>query len=67
MGILADKEVNYKEAYSLLYWLEDHGDISNQHQALYDSISESLMDDHLDEFEAREIQSLLEKTLSKLE
>jgi DNA polymerase-3 subunit epsilon len=32
MGILADDEVNYKEAYELLYWLEDHTEIAKQHQ-----------------------------------
>ena len=35
MGILADDEVNYKEAYELLYWLEDHKEIAEQHQYIY--------------------------------
>jgi hypothetical protein len=30
MGILADDEVNYKEAYELLYWLEDHSEIAKR-------------------------------------
>lgn len=66
-GILADDEVNYKEAYELLYWLEDHDDIANQHQVLYLKTKEILEDDHLDCIEASEIKMLLEKTLKELE
>jgi len=65
-GILADNEVNYKEAYELLYWLEDHFEIAKQHQVLYLKTKEILDDDHLDCIEATEIKTLLEDTLEKL-
>jgi len=58
-GILADDEVNYKEAYELLYWLEDHTKIANQHQNIYLKIKEVLEDDHLDRIEAMEMRNLL--------
>lgn len=65
-GILADDEVNYKEAYELLYWLEDHIEFSKQHQHLYLKTKEVLDDDHLDCIEAVEIKMLLEQTLKEL-
>jgi hypothetical protein len=34
IGILTDDVVNYKEAYALFYWLEDHVDIAELHQRL---------------------------------
>jgi DNA polymerase-3 subunit epsilon len=66
-GILADDEVDYKEAYELLYWLEDHIEFSKQHQHLYSGTKEVLDDDHLDRIEAIEIKMLLEQTLKELE
>jgi DNA polymerase-3 subunit epsilon len=65
-GILADDEVDYKEAYELLYWLEDHIEISKQHKGLYLKTKKVLEDDHLDCIEATEIKKLLEETLEKL-
>jgi len=35
MDILADDELNYKEAYELLYWLEDHSKIADQYKNIY--------------------------------
>jgi DNA polymerase-3 subunit epsilon len=66
-GILADEQVNYKEAYELLYWLEDHTVISKQYQNPYHKIKEVLEDEHLDCIEATEIKLLLENILKKLE
>jgi DNA polymerase-3 subunit epsilon len=66
-GILADQVVNYKEAYELLYWLEDHSDISNSHPNLHIKMREVLSDDHLDNIEATEIKLFLENTLKELE
>jgi DNA polymerase-3 subunit epsilon len=66
-GILADQVVNYKEAYELLYWLEDHSDISNSHPNLHRKMREVLSDDHLDDIEATEIKMFLENTLKELE
>jgi hypothetical protein len=66
-GILADQLVNYKEAYELLYWLEDHSDISNSHQKLHKKMREVLNDDYLDNIEATEIKMYLETTLQELE
>lgn len=65
-GILADDEVNYKEAYELLYWLEDHIDIAKQHQKLYLKTKEVLDDYYLDCIEVNEIKMLLEQTLKEL-
>jgi len=62
-GILADDVVNYKEAYTLLYWLEDHPEMAQEHHKLYQTTKEALYDDHLDRFEAIELRTLLRGTL----
>ncbi len=67
MGILADDEVDYHEAYALLYWLEDHPEISKQHEYLYLKTKAVLEDDHLDQIEASEMRTLLAQTLVDLE
>ncbi|MCK4620058.1 MAG: hypothetical protein KAT52_08935 [Desulfobacterales bacterium] len=67
MGILADDEVNYKEAYELLYWLEDHIEVAKQHQNIYLKTKEVLDDDHLDRIEAKEMKTLLNNVLRNLE
>jgi len=66
LGILADDEVNYKEAYQLLYWLEDHIEVANQHQNLYFKTKEVLDDDHLDRYEAKEMKTILDNVLRNL-
>lgn len=66
-GILADEQVNYKEAYELLYWLEDHTETGKQYQNLYLKIKEVLDDEYLDSIEATEIKLFLENTLKELE
>lgn len=66
MGILADDEVNYKEAYELLYWLEDHPEIAAQHQNIYQKTKEVLEDDHLDNFESIEMKNILNNSLNNL-
>jgi len=66
IGILADDEVNYKEAYELLYWFEDHREIAEQHQNLYLKTKEVLEDDYLDRFEALEMKNLLHNILKTL-
>ena len=63
MGILADDEVNYKEVYELLYWLEDHSDIAAIHHDIYLTTKEVLEDDNLDKIEALTMKSLLEGAL----
>jgi len=65
-GILADEEVNYKEAYELLYWLEDHTGTRKQHHNLYRKIKRDLNDDNLTRIEALEIKLVLAKTLADL-
>ena len=65
-GILADDEVNYKEAYELLYWLEDHAGIAAQHQNIYLKTKQVLEDDYLDGIEAIEMKSLLYNVLKTL-
>jgi len=66
IGILADDEVNYKEAYELLYWLEDHTEIAKQHQNIYLKAKEVLEDDRLDRLEPIEIKTLLDNVLKTL-
>jgi len=66
-GILANEQVNYKEAYELLYWLEDHTETGKQYQNLYFKIKEVLDDKHLDCIEATEIKIFLENTLKEIE
>ena len=66
MGILADDEVNYKEAYELLYWLEDHTEIAAQHQNIYLKTKEILEDDHLDKIEGIVMKALLSNVLKSL-
>jgi len=66
LGILADDEVNYKEAYGLLYWLEDHIEVAKQHQNVYLKTKEILEDDHLDNIEAREMKTILDGVLKTL-
>ncbi len=58
-GILADDEVDYKEACALLYWLEDHEAIAKQHANLYMTTKAALADDHLDTIEAAKVKRLL--------
>ena len=65
-GILADDEVNYKEAYELLYWLEDHTEIAEQHQNIYLKTKEVLEDDHLARIEAIQMKTLLDNVLKSL-
>jgi DNA polymerase-3 subunit epsilon len=65
-GILADEQVNYKEAYELLYWLEDHAETGKQNQGLYLKMKEILDDDHLDSIEATEIKMFLENIVMGL-
>ena len=66
MGILGDDEVNYKEAYELLYWLEDHKEIAAQHQNIYMKTKEVLEDDYLDNIEAIEMKYILNNLLKNL-
>ena len=61
--ILADGEVDYKEAYQLLYWLQDHPGFS---RSLIRRVEDMLSDDHLDAFEAEELRVLLELSLRSI-
>ncbi len=65
-GILADDEVNYREAYELVYWLDDHPAVAGQNQKLYSKVMTALEDNDLDSFEAKETKLLLAETLNKL-
>jgi DNA polymerase-3 subunit epsilon len=66
-GILADNEVNYKEAYELLYWMEDHEEIANHYESLFAKTLAVLEDDHLDDIEATELRRFLGQTLKEVE
>lgn len=58
-GITADDEVNYKEAYELLYWMEDHPTTVRRFEGLYRSLRHMLQDDDLDALEACSLHNLL--------
>jgi DNA polymerase III subunit epsilon len=65
-GILADDDVNYKEAYELLYWLEDRAAIASQFQTLHSAMKRMLEDERLDSLEAEALKRLLMSTQSEL-
>lgn len=64
---VSNDEVNYKEAYELLYWLEDHAGLAMKHNELYSTTKDALEDDHLDRFEADDIKRSLEQVLADLD
>ena len=51
LGIIADDGINYKEAYSLLYWFEDHHEVSENHLELYQTVKEFCSDKEISNFE----------------
>ncbi|HOI15933.1 MAG TPA: exonuclease domain-containing protein [Geobacteraceae bacterium] len=59
MGVLADDQVNYKEAYSLLYWLEDHPGGKQPYDDLYYSLKVALADNQLDSLEATNVKTIM--------
>lgn len=65
-GILADDEVNYKEAYELLYWLQDHSQTTSQFPQLYATVRQILEDDELDHLEAELLKRALSSTAQDL-
>jgi len=66
-GILADNEVNYKEAYELLYWLQDHQQTTDKFPELLTAVRQVLEDDKLDGIEADLIRRMLSTTSLALE
>ena len=66
-GILADDVVNYKEAFQLLYWLEDHQEITVRFPGLYTLTKTALEDNDLDGLEANEIRISMLDALRNLE
>ena len=59
-AILEDGRVDYKEAYQLLYWLEDHAHESPDLSTLLDLITQTLTDDILEEAESNAIKAMLQ-------
>ncbi|MDZ7860953.1 MAG: exonuclease domain-containing protein [Candidatus Krumholzibacteriota bacterium] len=57
--ILEDDVVDYKEAYQLLYWLEDHRDIAKEYEELTETTRRFLQDDVLDNIEAKALRMML--------
>jgi len=66
-GILADNEVHYKEAYELLYWLQDHIRAQSQYPTLFSTLEQFLEDDELDRLEANILANMLSTTIQELE
>ncbi len=65
-GILADNEVNYKEAYELLYWLQDHNQTTQQFPELFLAVRQVLEDDELDHIEADLLRRMLNSAAKEL-
>jgi DNA polymerase-3 subunit epsilon len=65
-GILADDEVNYKEALALVYWLEDHPRYADQYRPLLHEIGRFLEDGELDKLEAVQTKEHLQLVLSQV-
>ena len=63
LAILDDDQVDYKEAYQLMYWLEDHRDESTESESLLFLIRETLEDAFLEEIEGAQIQARLKLVL----
>jgi len=63
MDILADDIVSYKEAYELLYWLEDHPVSAIHYKDVFSKVKDVLDDDYLDQFEALEMRAVLHQSL----
>jgi DNA polymerase-3 subunit epsilon len=66
-GILFDQDVNYREAYALLYWLDDNPSIADKHRWLYDVLHQALQDNKLDEQEKAQIKNHLEQLVRDFE
>lgn len=62
-AILDDDQVDYKEAYQLMYWLEDNRDESAEMESLLSLIRETLADAFLQEIEGEQIQERLKLVL----
>jgi len=58
-SLLEDGEVDYKEAYQLLYWLEEHQDESADFGTLLSLVRQTLADDILEDIEGQAIQAML--------
>ena len=58
-AILDDGQVDYKEAYQLMYWLEDHRDESAEMDRLLSLTRSALEDDILEEMEGQAIHDML--------
>ena len=63
LAILDDDQVDYKEAYQLMYWLEDNRDESAEMESLLSLIRETLEDAFLEEIEGAQIQARLKLVL----
>ncbi len=62
-AILEDGIVDYKEAYQLMYWLEDHRGESADMDRMLSLVRSTLEDDILDDIEADAIQATLRLAL----
>jgi DNA polymerase III epsilon subunit-like protein len=65
-GILADNDVDYKEACELLYWLEDHPIIRNENENIFSKLKEVLADNELDSIEAADLKPIFSKALEEV-
>lgn len=66
-GVLADDEVNYKEAFGLLYWLEDHDAVAERNSGLYRKLKSLLNDNVLEAHETVELKSILRDSQATLD
>jgi DNA polymerase III epsilon subunit-like protein len=62
--ILKDDIVDYKEAYQLLYYFEEHPELMKEYGKFYMDIKGCLADDHLDNIESDRIRNGLTKIIN---
>ena len=59
-GIIADEQVNYKEAYNLLYWMEDNPDVAAEYSPVFCALKNFCSDGEIDQNEERILIRMLE-------
>jgi len=65
-GIISDEEINYKEAFSLLYWLQDHSEMIEEHSILFNALDNFCSDLLIDKNEERILLNMLKIELKKM-
>ncbi|MBL8966612.1 MAG: hypothetical protein JNG85_06355 [Spirochaetaceae bacterium] len=59
--------MNYKEAYSLLYWFEDNKELAKEHFEIYGALKNFCQDNEISENEERILLRMMNIELSKFD